>query len=394
MTEPTPGSMRCLRAAFTTVLLCLHGAALHASAAAPENVRIKCKDHRPTVSWDSPQPGTFTVKLSGSKRNFLVQTAERELDLSEFLWSSTEQIFDYYIVTVTAEQGLNRSSRSPSFSYNKYKTVDERCSLRFPPLSLTKEGPQATLTFENPLYFYKELDVLRHTRYELKFTTVTLKGHEDGGCKQKQVCKFSVDLPEDAKPCVTISGVISISYQDISVTHEGDVCAEERPLLPELLWTVSIVGVIFIAVILVLVFLICKNQVWSFDKTQTPQTLAQMPQTHRPPSIHRPDTFYSRVQILGPISQTSQDPHSASPGSTEDQAEDQALIHALDQDEDQALIHEPNQAEYRDGFIDSIQTKNCSIHSSEDEIQESNYESRGVLIEMDVSGDVVKGYTH
>lgn len=390
MTEPTHGSMRCLRAALTAVLLCLHGAAVHASAAAPENVRIKCKDHRPTVSWDSPQPGTFTVELSGSdSRSFSVQTAERELDLSEFLWSSTEQIFDYHIVTVTAEQGLNRSSRSPSFSYNKYKTVNERCSLRFPPLNLAKEGPQAMLTFENPLFFYKELDVLRN-RHKLKFTTVTQKGHEeDGGCKQERVCKFSVDLPEDAKPCVTLSGVISNNYQDISVTHEGDVCVEERPLPPELLWTVSIVSVIFIAVILVLVFLICKNQVWSFDKTQTPQTLAQMPQTHRPPSTHRPDTVYSRVQILRPISQNSQDPHSPSPDSTEDQAEDQALIHASDQ----VLIHEPDQAEYRDGSIDSTQTETCSIHSSEDEIQESNYESRGVLIEMDVSGDVVKGYT-
>lgn len=387
--------MRCLRAALTAVLLCLHGAAVHASAAAPENVRIKCDDHRPMVSWDSPQPGTFTVKLSGSDR-FSTQTEERELDLSEFVWTSAGQIFDYHFVTVTAQQGLNRSSHSPSFSYNKLKTVDQYCSLRFPPLSLTTDGSQATLTFENPLYFYKELKALRNSGHKLKYIVSHNMHQQDESCEAERVCKVdvSVDVSEDALPCVNLSGVVRRGGEVMVVTHQGPVCAEERPLPPELLWTVgAVVFVVFVAVIVVLVFLICKFRVWSFDKTQIPQTLAQMPQTHRPPSTHRPDTVYSQVQILGPRSQLSQDPHSPSPDSTEDQAEDQALIHDLEQDEDQALIHRPDQAEYRDGSINSTRTETSSIQSSEDEIQESNYERRGVLIEMDCSGDVVKGYT-
>lgn len=388
--------MRWVRAALAAVLLCLHGAAVHASLAAPENVSVRCGDHRPTVSWDynSPQPHVFAVQLAGSERTFSVQTVERELDLRKFVWLSVEQIFGFHYITVTAEQDSNRSktSRSPTFSYNKLKAVDVHCSLMFPPANLTAEGPQAKLTFGNPLYFYKELKALRDTQYEVKFTAATGNAsHHDGKCKQERICESSVSVPEGAEPCVTLSGVITNGYQDIAVTSVGSVCAAERPLSEELLLGVAFAGVsILILVICVLVVFVCKTQAWSVSKTPTPQNLN--PQSHSRPHAHRADTVYSQVQIIGPRSQTREDPHSTSPDSTEGRDESSVRNLAPDLAEDQVLI--PDLHEDQDGSAESMQTETSSIHSSEDEIQVSNYERHNLLdINIDMSGEMVKGYT-
>lgn len=370
-----------LWAAVSALLLSLPGALLH--VAAPEEVRVRCGDEKPLVSWNysSDQPTNFTVQLLGSGRSYHIRTRAHELDLSSYVWSSPAQMLEYFYVLVTAEQEPNRSkpSNSPSFSYNGLKPVDQSCNLTFPPINLTREGADATLSMENPLYFYKELRDIKHSAV-FKLNIIKEHGHKEEWCFHK-ICKFSVDLPEDAEPCVNLTGSIEprpgaeINFQQID-----RVCITPPT---DGLWLVAIlVVVIFVCVIALLSVAVCKYRAWAFPKIPTPQTLKLPSSPNFRSSMTQPDPVYSPVQITGPRPETTLDLESPSPPE----------IHQ-DQDQDQVPFLPADPREDQDESADSTQTETetLSLHSSSSETEESNYERRAEI--MDLSGDRVIGYT-
>lgn len=384
MTETGPGNMRPLWAAFLSLLL--PGALVHALVPAPENVTVRCGDQRPVVSWDyRPQQLTnFNVHLLGSGQRFSAQTVDHELNLSDFVWNSSEQMFNYLYVAVTAEQGLNQSkpSESPSFSYNLHKTVAVTCNLKFPPVTLTVEGAEATVSFENPLHFYKELRTIKdYSKFDITII-IAKRSEHDRACGQTPVCKFSVNLPEDAEPCVNLSGVIghgNYGQEQISVQLIGPVCATATT---DLLWVVAVViFVLFIVLISLITFGVCKTRAWDLTKIPTPQTLALNLQNPTL-SMHQSETVYSSVQITGTRPRTIEDPESPCPESS----------HRVQEDEDRVLIPPPDLCEDQDESAESTKTETLSLHSSSSEIEVSNYERRHP-VEVDMGGDMVTGYT-
>ena len=110
--------------------------------------------------------------------------------------------------------------------------------------------------------------------------------------------------------------------------------------------------------------------------------LFQIPssQSYRP-SILKP-VEVSPIQITGLRQRTIPDPESlSSPDTFKVQDEDQVnfLPKGLEVDLDESA--------------ESTKTETVSLHSSVSEIEESNYERRVRVLEMDVSGDLVTGYT-
>lgn len=358
---------------------------------APENVTVRCGDQRPLVSWDySPQqPTNFTVRLSGSGRSFSEQTADQELDLSRFVWNSSEQMFEFHYVTITAEQGLNRSEphRSQTFSYNRLKTVEVSCFLKFPPVILSGEGAEATLSLENPLYFYKELRAIRASAVFYLTAVIENQSDQDRRCGQKPVCKFSLDLPEDAEPCVILSGVISNGAEQILLQPIGPLCAAAPTISTEALLAVTIFAV-FIVVILLVTIGICKTRAWVFPKVPTPKNLAPNPSSHRPSSTAQTETVYSLLHITGTRPRTIQDPFSPGPDPNSPGPD----CHHVPA-EDRLLIPPPDLCEDHDESAESTKTETLSLHSTDSELEVSNYERRAQVIEMDLSGDLVTGYT-
>uniref|UniRef100_A0A8C6TRH0 Fibronectin type-III domain-containing protein n=1 Tax=Neogobius melanostomus TaxID=47308 RepID=A0A8C6TRH0_9GOBI len=383
--------MRPLWAVFPAVLLvCLRGALGHASVPAPENVTVQCEDQMPVVYWNysSQQPTKFNVSLKGSGTFFSVRTEAHELDLSGRGWLDGMQMFEFLYINITAEQGTvpSRSEWRPSrsFSYNRHKTVNIKCRLKFPPVNLTGEGEELTLSFENPLYFFKELRSIRDSAaFEFKIHTNSETEPLQRRCgPAERVCKFSVSS-EDAEPCVNLTGHITKGAEQIAVQHIGPVCATARATAPTTdgLWVVAIlVVVVIIIVILLLTYGICKTRAWVFPKIPTPEALIPSGPILRP-SVHQPEPVYSSIQIIGTRPRAGEDPESPSP--------DSVLVPT----EDQALILPPGYSEYHDESGNSTQTDTLSLHSTDSEAEVSNYERRPELLQMDVSGDLVTGYT-
>ncbi|XP_072319775.1 interferon gamma receptor 1-like [Eucyclogobius newberryi] len=150
---------------------------VHGLVAAPENVTVQCSDHKPRVFWNysSRVPTEFTVQFRGSGEHPSEnKTVDHELDLRDLVWRSQKQMLDYMFIYITAGQRSNQSTRSPSFSYNKYKTADVKCSLMFPRGNLSVDGSGATLTLKNPLHIYKELEVIEGSCLDI---TVVIKNY-------------------------------------------------------------------------------------------------------------------------------------------------------------------------------------------------------------------------
>ncbi|KAK2817506.1 hypothetical protein Q5P01_025697 [Channa striata] len=174
-----------LGAAFAAVLLCGASAVI---VPPPTNVVVSCQNLKTTVSWQhsSQQPETrFRVTIDGSSGNSSNETTEHEYDLSHFVWRSKEHYLGFHTVTVTALQGGDQSepTSSKSFSFNHFKTVFLKCLLEFPPVNLTVREATATLSFPNPIHFYKELEqAVKQEDAVLELSISTDKGTLEKKC--------------------------------------------------------------------------------------------------------------------------------------------------------------------------------------------------------------------
>ncbi|XP_055014654.1 interferon gamma receptor 1-like isoform X2 [Boleophthalmus pectinirostris] len=370
------------------------GAPGHGLVPAPEKVMVQCSDHRPRVSWthdphdphDPHSPTLFTVELRVNGKSFVNQTHDHEFDLSDFVWSSEEQMFEYMFVQITATRGPNQSAKSRpiSFSYKLHKVVDVKCHLTFPPVSLVSDGVGATLTVENPLHFYKELKLIqRSAEFEL---SISIKNRDEvrDKCEEKD-CKHYLDFPDDWDSCVNLTGLIIKGNEKIEVRHTGPVCATAPSAAA--LWLVAVLSVVVLVVVIVsLATAICKVKAWVFPKTPTPQALVPNPSNQKVlfPSA---ETVYSSVHISGSKPGPKlHDPES--PESEDVQTEHQVLIRTEDVRKDSAWYRD-----YQDESGESTKTETVSINSLDsDEIPATNYERRTHNVNMDLDGDVVEGY--
>lgn len=62
-------------------------------------------------------------------RSSVIKTTDHQYNLTRYIWPDESSYMDVFYVTVTAEQGSNRSEpvQSKTFSFNTLKTTDIKC---------------------------------------------------------------------------------------------------------------------------------------------------------------------------------------------------------------------------------------------------------------------------
>ncbi|XP_054865878.1 interferon gamma receptor 1 isoform X2 [Amphiprion ocellaris] len=225
-----------------TVLLLLVGGVSAVPVPPPRNVHVSCQNAKVSVSWDysKQQPHTiFRINISGSSENWEVsRTTDHHFDLSHFVWKSEENYKDFLYVTVTAIQGDSQSEgvQSNSFSFNYLKTVDTQCSLDFPPVDVKEDESGATVSFPNPVHFYKELEqtvnpdavpVFQYIVSSVKNHTAYIRQFEENCMERVDTCKLDVPFPDGVKKCVRLKGTLFDSnfVNQLVVRETAEICA-------------------------------------------------------------------------------------------------------------------------------------------------------------------------
>ncbi|KAM4595125.1 interferon gamma receptor 1 [Fundulus diaphanus] len=256
--------------AFTALLLVICVASSDA-VQPPSNLTVSCQNLQTTVSWDysDHQPHTiFWVTVSGSNFERPFNTTDHQYDLSEFVWSSEKYYLDFLCVTVTAVQDGSESEvvRSKSFSFSQLQSVDLKCELNFPPVDVRVAEMGSSVSFRNPLDFYKLRGTVEPgSAPELKYT-VSLDGKSDfpGLCSEMDTnCKCDVKFSEDMEKCVTLKGELFFgSSHEVKFNKTEKFCSEENTADGTVVLAV-VLGSIFLVVLIVAAVIIFKVKAWT-----------------------------------------------------------------------------------------------------------------------------------
>ncbi|KAM7419855.1 hypothetical protein PAMA_016794 [Pampus argenteus] len=280
-----------LGGAFTALLLLI--TALFAEIIPPPtNVTLRCQNLQTTVHWEygprepqeprepqGPQgPQTiFRVTIGGSAGNFEDETADHQYDLSPFIWESEERYMGFHYVSVSAVRGGVRSqpATSRTLSYNSLKTAHITCELLFPPADLTVEDSELTVSFQNPLHYYKKL------RWASRWAAPTFTFNVDtgftGNCiKEQDVCRQAIVFPDGAeKKCVTLRGKLfeQNGVGQVLFRETDDICVKESSDVHVM--TLIILLAIFVLVIAVITLIIYKVKAWTMKTSDLPKCLVR-----------------------------------------------------------------------------------------------------------------------
>ncbi|KAM9363797.1 interferon gamma receptor 1-like [Symphorus nematophorus] len=222
-----------LDGAFTALLLLISGASA-VIVPPPTNVVVSCQNLTVTVGWkfaNQHAQTSFMVNItaltSGHSESY--RTGDHQYDLSAFIWKSEERYMDRHYVSVTAIQGGSQSEsvNSETFGFNHLKTIGITCKLDFPPVKMKVKDSRATVSFMNPLHFYRELkqaDKLDGAFFDYSVASVKNSSHK---CITKY-CECDIEFP-DAKQCVTLNGSLFTEDSGGEVIFRGShpVCDSE-----------------------------------------------------------------------------------------------------------------------------------------------------------------------
>ncbi|NP_001347769.1 interferon gamma receptor 1 precursor [Poecilia reticulata] len=298
--------------AFTALILIICG--LFSDAVPPpSNVMVKCENLNITVSWDysEHQPQTiFMVNVTGSRvaGSFEASTADHKYDLSRFVLGSQERYLSYLVVFVKAVQGGEQSEavKSKSFSFNQLQTVDIKCLLDFPPVTVHKAEDGASVKFANPLRFYDELKSIVTPNSNAAVRFRVYPSEFIGSCGVSDLtCKLDVKL--SAEECVTLKGDLCFHQcvDQIAFKETKKYCSEKQETYGLVMFAI-ILGTIFLIIIIVAVVVICKVEAWTV-KILVPniQVNSQGNGEQRSFFIPNPEPKNSRVSIASPPVETT-----------------------------------------------------------------------------------------
>ncbi|XP_078022614.1 interferon gamma receptor 1 [Epinephelus lanceolatus] len=269
-----------------TVLLFLISRVSAGNVLPPTNVTLSCTNLNVTVSWKyrERQPQTsFRVHITGSAGDYETETTDHQYDLSHFVWQSEERYLAFHYVTVTAIEGGNQSKsvHSETFTFNKFNYPQKRCALDFPPADLNENDSGATVSFVNPLYFYREL------KEADKPNTVTFiyNVFSDGALKSgpaectaaHEHCKHDVSFLEGVEKCVNLSGWLNAGNNvgGVVFRESGRICLSESTELHAVALTVML----FVLAILIsgIIIIIYKANAWTMKIPSLPKLLISEP---------------------------------------------------------------------------------------------------------------------
>ncbi|XP_071359951.1 interferon gamma receptor 1 [Trachinotus anak] len=227
-----------LHGAFTALLLLVSTlSAVTAAVQKPTNVNLSCQNLKTTVTWDysEDQPHTsFRVRAKSSAGHYEGETTDHQYDLSPFIWSSLDNYTAFHYVNVTAVQGGRESTpvTSKTLSFNQALPADIKCDLDFPPVSLTAGDSEFTVSFNNPFYFYEELNQATKPDHVYFAFTVSNSSADLGSADCKlgdKICRYDVSFSEGAEECVKLNGRLSDgNHVNLVRFRETDrICASE-----------------------------------------------------------------------------------------------------------------------------------------------------------------------
>ncbi|NP_001347765.1 interferon gamma receptor 1 precursor [Stegastes partitus] len=402
---------------FPTLLLLISGVST-ATVPPPANVIVSCQNVRTTVSWDysDQQPHTdFRVNVSGTSGNWNESvTTEHQFDLSHFVWKSEENYKDFLYVTVTAEQGGSRSEgvKSNTFSFNDVKTVETRCFLDFPPVDVKVDESRATVSFPNPVSFYKELErtINRNAAPVFKYVVSTatngnadFEQFEDVCMVNHDTCKLGKQLPAGVK-CVNLTGGL-FDRSQLVFREVVQRCAP-GPVVFHVVMLAVILLFVLVLITTVVVVYICKTNAWTFNTHDKPSVLEEdFKQTGRKQYHTLPKDDFSVVSVDGPQrllvstedSNPSKDLHNSSAAS--DQCGslymERQLSESSNQELEDAELTSGASGTDSDSADGSVKTESVSMGSEDDDeqlLEQGPYDRRhAVMLDMG-DGDMATGY--
>ncbi|XP_023124698.2 interferon gamma receptor 1 isoform X1 [Amphiprion ocellaris] len=398
-----------------TVLLLLVGGVSAVPVPPPRNVHVSCQNAKVSVSWDysKQQPHTiFRINISGSSENWEVsRTTDHHFDLSHFVWKSEENYKDFLYVTVTAIQGDSQSEgvQSNSFSFNYLKTVDTQCSLDFPPVDVKEDESGATVSFPNPVHFYKELEqtvnpdavpVFQYIVSSVKNHTAYIRQFEENCMERVDTCKLDVPFPDGVKKCVRLKGTLFDSnfVNQLVVRETAEICAHVSAEVDVVMVTVILFCVLVFIIIVVVVY-ICKSNAWTMHvHKKDPEALRLDHWQENGCCYPVHNEVFSKVYVQKWSSVSSEDDRDSKAGSDQPLSDsylypDRRLSESSNQElEDAEMIPEGSGTD-NDSADDSVKTECVSLGSEEDEQESvSPYDSpQAVMLDLG-DGDMVTGY--
>ncbi|XP_030591924.1 interferon gamma receptor 1 [Archocentrus centrarchus] len=396
-----------LHDAFTALLLLVGGvSALIVSP--PANVNVSCQNVNVSVRWDYSTEESQTVFRGNIHPwNCTFETTAHQYDLSNCIWKQEERYLKIMHVTIAAIRGGNQSKAvsSNTFSFNRIKTVETKCSLDFPSVEIKVDELMGTVGFKNPLYFYKELKQVNTDAATLDFKVSTTQGSFKGSCSKEETCKCDVSFHEGAEKCVTLTGMMffRIGVEQMEFRKTPKICDHHKPRenFHEIVLGVVLLSIVFLA-ILVLIACICKVQAWTMESFKSlPKSLRTneggQPLVHKNPagpdisSVHICDPHKS-LPVSSGYPNHSEDLQDSSAGSDCKSAScldmgTQHLDYSEPDMEDVGLISDRNSTD-DDSADDSEKTECVSV-----EEVVSPYDCPHVL-RLDMgNGEVATGYT-
>ncbi|XP_029920524.1 interferon gamma receptor 1 [Myripristis murdjan] len=261
----------------------------------PENVSVSCQNFHTVVYWNysrqHPQT-TFRLTIGNTNEQVERETKELQYDLTDFIWQSSQNFKANNYVQIRAVQGGQESPAvdSPIFSFNSLMTAAVTCKLDFPPVDLSVKGSQgeATVSFQNPRLFYRELRGLPQLQPLFGFTLSSDSDYQ-WSCEDEEICRYDFAFDESQENCcVQLSGEMFDNSRSNTFlfTTTQQICASSSD---SHLVALVISLLVFVTVVVVLTLVICKVRAWVMSPPPTPKCLDSLltnPEEEGTQSLH------------------------------------------------------------------------------------------------------------
>lgn len=387
-----------------TVLLLLISGVSAVIVLPPTNVRVSCQNVKVSVRWDyRTQPQIFRGTLHPWNCTF--ETTDHEYDLSNCIWKSgDERYLKFMYVSVAAVQGgiKSEAEKSNTFSFNRLATVDTICSLEFPPVEIELKEKMSTVSFQNPLKFYKEMAQKDTREYQIDFKVKNEQGAFTTSCTDEKICQCNnVSFKEGVKKCVNVSGTlfVGVGAQQVEFKETETCTIRASAVSPpqsgsnEVILA-AVLSSLLLFVLIVVTACICKLKAWTFNPSDTlPSSLKDSAgnQSKHPTNPTRPHISRISVKSLGSsqddpdetvlLKDTGQSADNSSAGSDYNPSNScyAERPHLDSSDSDRSGTDD-------DSGDDSVKTECVSIE------ERSAYDCPHVMMDMG-GGDMVTGYT-
>uniref|UniRef100_A0A4W6G8E8 Uncharacterized protein n=1 Tax=Lates calcarifer TaxID=8187 RepID=A0A4W6G8E8_LATCA len=228
----------------------------------PTNVTLSCQNLKTTVSWEYNKHQPQTNSTFSTFFFFLnLDSINHQYDLSRFIWESTDRYKDIHSVTVIGV-------------------------LNFPPVNLTVEDSRSTVSFQNPLLFYKELKQATKpdTYFDFSVSSDNVSRHICTVIKEP-ICRFDFSFPEGVEECVTLVGWLMTGQRTdwVAFNKTGRIChtdstGKSEPGGTNVHWVIlAVVLGCLVLVITAVTISVCCVKAWTTKPLPTPIVRVRCP---------------------------------------------------------------------------------------------------------------------